>query len=519
SELPSASVREGCVIAQDPPAGTPVPTGTVVSLSLSSGAPVQWVAVPGLAGLDLGRAEHALRRAGFTVGDVVQAPSATVRANLVISQDPPAGTSAAAGTPVNLVVSSGAPTQLVRVPSVATLPLPAAEVLLRKAGLSVGTISKVAAPTVPLHCVVSQDPAAGTTVPAGSAVNLALSAIPAKRFVLVPQLIGATRNEAERRLSRAGLALGEIGQAPSDTVAAGQVMAQSPDAGLQVEEGSPVSFVISTGTALLSVPQVVGMPLDAARAALHAAGFRAGRVAERETPGIPGRVIDQNPNGGANAARGSLVDLVVSAPPRGNPIPAVVGLDLTQATAQLTASGFAVGQVTRQDPGRHGIANNTVLDQSPEAESIAAPGTRVNLVVAWRERQSVRVPSLRGRNYNEAIQELSSLGLTVGRVENRPVAPGQVGKVIDQDPGPNSRVFEGTAVNLVVGVQESEPMVLVPACLMLSENKAVNAIQAAGLDAKVKHVIGIPRGRVIFQFPPPGTPVKKGAEVVIHVNK
>jgi beta-lactam-binding protein with PASTA domain len=517
--VPSQLPR-GLVVAQNPSAGTYAEAGSAVSFTLSSGPQVRMVQVPNLAGSPMASAENTLHRYGLALGEVVQAPSATVRDNHVITQDPPAGSTAPAGSVVNLVVSSGSPTQMVRIPNVVPLPLPAAEVLLRKSGLVVGTVSRAPARGIPLHCVAFQDPPAGSTVPAGSIVNLSVSAPAPRRTIAVPNVVGVSRADAERRLSRAGLAVGEVGFGQSDTFSAGLVMQQAPPAGAETEEGSAVSLWISEGLAQVSVPRVVGLPLDAGRAALLAAGFAVGRVAEQEVAGgIVGRILGQNPHPGTAAPRGSAVDLVVSAPQRGNPVPGVVGLDLNAATARLAASGFSVGQVTRQDPGPHGIGNNTVLDQSPEAESIAPAGSRINLVIAWRERQSVRVPSLRGIDYNAAIQQLSDLGLGVGRVENRPVAPGQVGKVIDQDPGPNSRVFEGTAVNLVVGVTESEPMILVPACLMLSESKAVNAIESAGLDAKVKHVIGIPRGRVIFQFPPPGTPVKKGAPVVIHVTK
>ena len=67
--------------------------------------------VPDVVGLEQTVAESAILADGFTVGTVTFQSSAVVPFGDVISQDPIAGTSAALGSPVNLVVSSGPPAQ------------------------------------------------------------------------------------------------------------------------------------------------------------------------------------------------------------------------------------------------------------------------------------------------------------------------------------------------------------------------------------------------------------------------
>ena len=66
------------------------------------------VSVPNVVGLTQAAATSAITGVGLVVGTVTTASSSTVPSGSVISQTPAAGTSVAAGSAVNLVVSSGA---------------------------------------------------------------------------------------------------------------------------------------------------------------------------------------------------------------------------------------------------------------------------------------------------------------------------------------------------------------------------------------------------------------------------
>jgi hypothetical protein len=94
----------------------------------------------------------------------------------VISQNPGAGASVAAGSAVNLVVSTGpAP---VNVPNVVGLTQAAATTAITNAGLVVGAVTQQPSNAVPAGSVISQNPSAGTSVAAGSAVDLVVSTGP-----------------------------------------------------------------------------------------------------------------------------------------------------------------------------------------------------------------------------------------------------------------------------------------------------------------------------------------------------
>jgi beta-lactam-binding protein with PASTA domain len=172
----STSVPAGSVISETPSAGTSVTSGSAVSLVVSSGPPL--VAVPNVVGLSQSNATSAITSAGLTVASpVATASSTTTPAGNVISETPVAGTSVPSGTAVSLVVSSGPP--LVAVPNVVGLSQSAATTAITAAGLTVALpVATASSTTIPVGNVISETPAAGTSVTSGSAVSLVVSSGP-----------------------------------------------------------------------------------------------------------------------------------------------------------------------------------------------------------------------------------------------------------------------------------------------------------------------------------------------------
>jgi beta-lactam-binding protein with PASTA domain len=207
------------------------------------------VAVPNVVGLTQAAATTAITGAGLVVGTVTTAPSSTVPAGNVISESPAAGTQVNVGSAVNLVVSSG-PAQ-VAVPNVVGLTQAAATTAITGAGLVVGTVTTGASSTVAAGSVISESPVAGTQVNAGSAVNLVVSTGPAQ--VAVPNVVGLTQAAAATAITGAGLVVGTVTTGASSTVAAGSVISESPVAGTQVNAGSAVNLVVSTGPAQVPI--------------------------------------------------------------------------------------------------------------------------------------------------------------------------------------------------------------------------------------------------------------------------
>ncbi len=72
--------------------------------------------------------------------------------------------------------------------------------------------------------------------------------------VEIPDVVGMSRVEATKRLDSAGLEPGSQDEAPSDEFAEGVVSGQNPEAGTEVERGTTVDLVVSTGPAQEPTP-------------------------------------------------------------------------------------------------------------------------------------------------------------------------------------------------------------------------------------------------------------------------
>jgi eukaryotic-like serine/threonine-protein kinase len=99
--------------------------------------------------------------------------SESVPEGVVIRQEPVAGTSVTANTPITLYVSSGATE--VSVPNMVGRTEADAVALIENQGLVVGTITVVGSANVAQGTVVASDPVTASKLPVGSVVNLVLS--------------------------------------------------------------------------------------------------------------------------------------------------------------------------------------------------------------------------------------------------------------------------------------------------------------------------------------------------------
>ena len=95
----------GTVIAQNPVAAATAPAGSSVALTISKG-PTN-VLVPDLTGQDLPTAKQTLAGAKLKPGSIRRVASNDQPAGSVVSNDPPGGTQAPEGSPVNMVLSTG----------------------------------------------------------------------------------------------------------------------------------------------------------------------------------------------------------------------------------------------------------------------------------------------------------------------------------------------------------------------------------------------------------------------------
>ena len=273
------------------------------------------VDVPTVVGSDLDAAVSTLGTDGFAVGEVDRVQR-DVPLNQVISQDPVGEADRdctvfgwfCSDPDVNLTVSGG-PGQ-VEIPDLSGQTREAAEQTLDEAGLGVAVETRNSS-EVPSDSVIETNPPAGESVRRGSQVTLIVSDGPGR--VSVPPVVGQTRNAAEQQLSAVGLESSSSEE--SSDRPQGEVISQSPNAGTEVEPGSTVDLVVSSGpepVTEVDVPNVVGLTRADAVSNLRGLGLSPS-VQEQPTDIEPqdGRVVDQNPGGGTSVNEGTRVVITV----------------------------------------------------------------------------------------------------------------------------------------------------------------------------------------------------------------
>jgi beta-lactam-binding protein with PASTA domain len=321
--------------------------------------------VPNVVGLADAAARSTLTAAGLTTGAVTTANSNTVAAGLVISQSPAAGATASSGASVALLESLGPLTA----PNVVGMTLAAAEAAITAATLTVGAVTTANSTTIASGLIISQTPAAGAVVTAGSAVAILESLGPLTGI----NVVGLTLAAAQSALTAEGLVC-VPSNSYSNTVAAGLIVSQSPAAGAVVTAGASVAVIVSLGPLL--VPNIVGASVSAATAAVVALGLGIAESGTALSATVPvGYIVSQSPAAGATSSSGALVQYVVSLGYA--PIPTLTGLTTAAAETALIAAGFTLGTVTA-------IASappaGVVTSFNPTGAQ--APGTAVNLIIS-----------------------------------------------------------------------------------------------------------------------------------------
>jgi eukaryotic-like serine/threonine-protein kinase len=264
----------------------------------------------------------------------------------------------------------------VTVPDVSGQSEQAAATSLRRVGLS--AISSLASSTtVPAGLVISQSPSAGSGVEKGSRVSIVISGGPGSAALM--DVTGLTGAQATARLKKAGFKA-TIKKESSSTVSAGRVIGTEPSAGTELQEGSPVTVLVSSGPAPVHVPDVVGQSLSAAEATLTNAELTLGTVTQRvSTTQAPETVLAQSPSTGSSVHAGDKVNLTVAQAPKETAVPNVVGQSETQAAAALEQAGFKSKAVSQSTSEQSQVG--LVLEQSPAGGAKARKGATVTIAV------------------------------------------------------------------------------------------------------------------------------------------
>ena len=183
--------------------------------------------------------------------------------------------------------------------------------------------------------------------------------------VKVPSVVGKDENAAKSAITAAGLTVGTVSEASSDTVESGLVISQSPSANSETESGGKVNIVLSSGPNKKKVTDVIGHESSRAQSELAGDGFKV-EVKETYSDDMrAGLVVSTSPDRGTYVQPGSTVTITVSKGREQVTIPSVsVGMTYEEAVEALNDAGFK-GTVKEATEYSASVGNGFVTRYSP----------------------------------------------------------------------------------------------------------------------------------------------------------
>ncbi len=179
----------------------------------------------------------------FILEEIGQEYSNEYGEGFIIWQDKSEGRQIKVGEKIKVKVSKGA--KMVEIPNVVNSSYDSASAMLRNLGLEPVREEKFD-DAITKNFVISTDPAVYTKIPAGSSVTVYVSLGPVSSEVIVPEIVGRTREDAESILN--SFKLTPIYVPVNQLADEGMVISQVPEKGTVVQRGSTVQIHVSTGT-------------------------------------------------------------------------------------------------------------------------------------------------------------------------------------------------------------------------------------------------------------------------------
>ncbi len=200
------------------------------------------VYMPGLKGLTEDEAQSRLKESFLTMKRSYEYFD-DIEKGLVVSQDPEQGEVALKGGYVNVVISNGSDKISLAELGIGKLDGEAAKSLLEEKDINVMIVQEESE-IIEKGKILRYEP---ELVPEGGTATLYISSGPHVDMAAVPYLVGKPEEEAIALLTENGLLPGDTEAEPSDTVARGLIISQEIKTGTQVEPGTRVNYVISSG--------------------------------------------------------------------------------------------------------------------------------------------------------------------------------------------------------------------------------------------------------------------------------
>lgn len=266
------------------------------------------------------------------------------------------------------------------------------------------------------------------------------------------------------------------------------------------------------------VPDVVGKTKEDAEKAIKDATLGSKSEEEYDSKVEAGCVISTNPEAGTVVEKNQTITLKISKGPKLIDIPDLAGKDKDEAKKALEDLGFTV-KIVHQANADIGIEK--VIGTDPTSPTQGKEGQEITLLVSsGSDSTDAVVPKLVGLTQDAAKASLDTAKLKVGQVNEEYSDNVDKGKVTRQDIEANSKVPEGTAVNIWISKGKEDKTVQVPDIAGKSRDEAKSMIEKAGLiyNETTENSDTVKSGYVISCNPGVGSSTQKGSSVTVTIS-
>jgi serine/threonine-protein kinase len=262
--------------------------------------------------------------------------------------------------------------------------------------------------------------------------------------IAMPDVLGVQVDTATERLAAAELTLVVSGRDFSEEIPADAVISTDPAPGEGARVNGEVSAIVSLGPERTDVPDVTGLSVDEAEAALGAANLAIGdRDAVFDTNVPEGAVVGTAPQAGSEVRPGTPITVQLSKGPAPVPIPDIVGARTNAARGALSDVELRAKVTERFSDS---VAKGRVIRVKPKVGTIVPAGGQVEVIVS-KGPPPVTVPNLVDMPRARAVSTLRGLGLRVNVDAGSLV---RLNRVFDQSPAAGSKVPRGSRVTIRV---------------------------------------------------------------------
>jgi serine/threonine-protein kinase len=200
-------------------------------------------AVPSVAGMSIDQGREKL----FSVGLLTEIRSReydkTVPDGNIVSQNPAPGEKVKKGRRILVTVSKGK--EFAVIPNVKKLTERQARIELKKAGITIGDVKKSFNNENPVDAVIDAFPASGTTISRDMKVDILVSKGAKPTSAEMPNIVGESLNEAQKKIEETGLSVGKITYKNDSSLLPGTVISQSVSPGENVALSTTVAITVS----------------------------------------------------------------------------------------------------------------------------------------------------------------------------------------------------------------------------------------------------------------------------------